>query len=160
MGWFSWIFIKILCVNRNPKRNTVMMTTRWPREWWILLWFCSFPLEFSKGRNDQKSNAKSQYRPGSMLSIFSYTLQIALNKKLGSNSQFWNLDISNNFFLRSGSLTRGGCPDHRAEEDVQIFKKLSRLTKTSPKCSDGLNSIRGSRWLFLPVVLKSSFLQL
>ena len=108
MSWFSWFFIKIRYVNRNPVRNTVMVTTKWPREWWILLWFCSFPLEFSKDRNDQKSHAKTQYRSGSMISIFSYTLQVALNKKSGSNSQFWFLHISDNFFLRSGSLTAGG----------------------------------------------------
>ena len=124
MGWFSWFFIKIRCVNRNPVRNTVMMTTRWPREWWILLWFCSFPLEFSKDRNDQKSHAKTQYRSGSTLSIFSHTLQVALNKKSGSNSQFWFLHISDNFFLRSGSLTTGHIEALR--EKVIIFSEISR----------------------------------
>ena len=94
------------------------MTTRWPREWWILLWFCSFPLEFSKERNDQKSHAKTRFRPRIRLVVFSYTFQLALDQKPGSNSQIWNLDFPNNFFLRSGSLTewvpgqvRGRCED-------------------------------------------------
>ena len=136
MGWFSWFFIKIRCVNRNPVRNTVMMTTRWPREWWILLWFCSFPLEFSKERNDQKSHAKSWFRLKIRLVVFSYTFQLALDQKPGSNSQIWDLDFPNNFFLRSGSLTPGDrvlkdcCQGiARLEKKMAIF--VQRFSKIS-----------------------------
>ena len=56
----------------------------------ILLCFCSFPLKFAKRhelRNDQRSHAKSRFRSGIRSVVFSYTFQLALDQKPGSNSQ-------------------------------------------------------------------------
>ena len=88
----------------------------WSSDFWKVPTF-SMGFQWFSGETDRRryapnNDGKSQNRSGVGLVYFSYTLQLALNQKLGRNSQIWDSHFSNNFFLRSGSLTRGGCPDH------------------------------------------------
>ena len=81
-----WSCAALALGHENYHHDDDQMTSRMV----ILLCFCSFPLKFAKRhqlRNDQRSHAKSRFRSGIRSVVFSYTFQLALDQKPGSNSQ-------------------------------------------------------------------------